>query len=320
LSCDVTAAAIAGYQTPETSCDSLDNDCDGKIDEMLPLVGQPCTAGLGACRTHGVYVCDATQPEGYRCNAPPPSAGAAEACDGLDNDCDGVVDNFGTPSADRHIAGLTFVDLGAAFDHAAIMAYEASRPDATAQSAGTASHTACSAAGRRPWANVTWDEANSACCALNADGRCAADQRGFRLCDSSTWQAACEGTTSGCAWAYASAVACAHELADTAYAQLCVGAEAQGRVDCDPGVAACATVTGSPDFPSCHANLAGGAVFDLAGNVKEWTHTAQGTGIYEQRGGSYNNLESGRTCAFDFSVGDALFRFPTTGFRCCYYP
>jgi hypothetical protein len=320
LSCDVAAAAITGYQAPETSCDNLDNDCDGKIDEMLPLVGQACSAGAGACRTRGVYVCDAAQPQGYRCNAPTPSAGSAESCDGLDNDCDGVVDNFGPASADRHIAGLTLVDLGAAFEHTLIMAYEASRPDATHESPGVESHTACSAADRLPWANVTWDEANSACCALNSTGHCAADLRGFRLCDSSTWQAACEGAAGACAWAYASSDQCAHRAEAASYAQLCLGTEAQGLVDCEPGATACATSTGSPEFPHCRVDLAGGSVFDLSGNVKEWTHTAQGTGIYEQRGGSYNNLESGRTCAFDFSVGDPAFRFPTTGFRCCYYP
>jgi hypothetical protein len=54
--------------------------------------------------------------------------------------------------------------------------------------------------------------------------------------------------------------------------------------------------------------------------LKEWTQTSPSANIYEVRGGSYNNLENGRTCAFNFTVGDTSFRFPTTGFRCCYYP
>jgi hypothetical protein len=62
------------------------------------------------------------------------------------------------------------------------------------------------------------------------------------------------------------------------------------------------------------------ATFDTSGNVKEWTQTSQRVNVYEIRGGSYNNIENARTCAFNFTVGDTSFRFPTTGFRCCYYP
>jgi hypothetical protein len=38
-------------------CDALDNDCDGVIDDGLP-VDQPCTVGLGACTSIGAYTCD----------------------------------------------------------------------------------------------------------------------------------------------------------------------------------------------------------------------------------------------------------------------
>jgi hypothetical protein len=41
--------------------------------------------------------------------------------------------------------------------------------------------------------------------------------------------------------------------------------------------------------------------------------------LHEIRGGSYNNIEPGRTCGFDFTVGNEAFSFPNTGFRCCLY-
>ena len=64
-------------------CDGQDNDCDGTTDEDLGTV----TCGMGSCE-HTVEKCvDGTL---QACN---PMAGAeVEACDGLDNDCDGIVD------------------------------------------------------------------------------------------------------------------------------------------------------------------------------------------------------------------------------------
>ena len=57
----------------------------------------------------------------------------------------------------------------------------------------------------------------------------------------------------------------------------------------------------------------------MSGNVKEWTATAVATNVHEIRGGSFNNREDGRTCEFDFTVGDERFAFPNVGFRCCLY-
>ena len=59
----------------------------------------------------------------------------------------------------------------------------------------------------------------------------------------------------------------------------------------------------------------------MSGNVKEWTNTAPpaSTGVHNIRGGSFNNVEAGRTCQFDFPVAANNFASPNTGFRCCYY-
>ena len=68
-------------------CDTVDNDCDGETDEGLPEMpvpcdsGEPgaCAAGLEAC-VDGDFVCVATL------------VPAAERCNGVDDDCDGPVD------------------------------------------------------------------------------------------------------------------------------------------------------------------------------------------------------------------------------------
>jgi hypothetical protein len=79
--------AVAGSPGIET-CNGLDDDCDGSVDEGIAGVGQSCSAGVGGCVRTGVTVCSAS---GVGCSvtAGPP---AAERCNGLDDDCDGAVD------------------------------------------------------------------------------------------------------------------------------------------------------------------------------------------------------------------------------------
>ena len=97
LRCNPANASITGAETEETLCDQLDNDCDGRIDEMIPAVGKPCSLGTGRCMRSGTYVCDSNPPR-YCCDAAAPGSATAEECNGQDDDCNGVIDDIASPS------------------------------------------------------------------------------------------------------------------------------------------------------------------------------------------------------------------------------
>ncbi|MCA9642700.1 MAG: hypothetical protein KC492_18515, partial [Myxococcales bacterium] len=69
-------------------CDGLDNNGNGQIDEGDPGGGAPCNVAgeQGEC-AKGTLHCVSSQ---LRCQAD--NVASAEVCDGLDNDCDGSVD------------------------------------------------------------------------------------------------------------------------------------------------------------------------------------------------------------------------------------
>jgi hypothetical protein len=75
------------------SCNGLDDDCDGKIDEDFPGLGTDCDDKLkGICRSTGKIVCNATH-NGTQCTLDTPGqAAGVEKCNALDDDCDGAVD------------------------------------------------------------------------------------------------------------------------------------------------------------------------------------------------------------------------------------
>ncbi|MEM9187558.1 MAG: MopE-related protein [Myxococcota bacterium] len=299
----------ATFEVSETRCDTLDNDCDGQTDEpFFPQLGSTCTNGLGLCQTVGLFICNPGDPLSIVCNAAPAGMPSGELCDNLDNDCDGVVDNGVGDIVTGDINAVRIPRPSGGFVR--VMAYEASRPDATASEQGLANTLACSNANRLPWTDVTWNEANNACCALNSSGTCSGGSAEWRLCDSAEWTRACGNTADMCMWGY-------QNMCNTSQVTTCNGDE----FDCSAasGDQDCLFPTGSPSFPMCRQVWTTGSIYDMSGNVREWTDTLAGAGRHEIRGGGFTNIEAGRTCAFDFTVADNSFSFPNVGFRCCYY-
>jgi hypothetical protein len=93
------------------ACNGVDDNCNGQIDEMVPkpspvqvcgvnpsAVTAECTTGVGVNCSAGAWQC--TFPAGV---CPGGCSANDEICDGLDNDCDGVLNenvaNFGKPCA-----------------------------------------------------------------------------------------------------------------------------------------------------------------------------------------------------------------------------
>jgi hypothetical protein len=85
---EVTCVGEGGVPINEL-CNGIDDDCDSAVDEP----GVDCTSGVGLCAAMGVLTCD-----GVEDGAPQRCSGVAgepavEICSGLDEDCDGAVDN-----------------------------------------------------------------------------------------------------------------------------------------------------------------------------------------------------------------------------------
>jgi uncharacterized protein (TIGR03382 family) len=85
---------IAGAIKSE-KCNSLDDDCDGKVDEDFPGLGTACDDGdKGVCKGDGEIACNAAG-TGTECHLT--SMGGmmgTEICNSLDDDCDGKVDEM----------------------------------------------------------------------------------------------------------------------------------------------------------------------------------------------------------------------------------
>jgi hypothetical protein len=304
----------------ESKCDGQDNDCDGMVDDYWAASkGQPCDLDnpplSGTCRAIGVSACD---PGGTKltcldksctttadcaalqnlnpaitCVAGKCAAAAVtiETCNGVDDDCNGLVDDLVTDEQ--------WVTVGSGTSAFQIFKYEASRPDGTASSSGKiTTGRACSVPNRLPWGNITKSEAHAAC--VKADAR---------LCSATEWELACKGSA-GTKFPYGT----------TFDATKCNGRAYDTTKDAP-------LVTDQPT--TCVSTWSGGTIFNMSGNLKEWVASAfSGTtpSGYKIRGGAYDTpsidgFGEGLSCTYDLPDPDPnnnlSFQFPNLGFRCC---
>ena len=94
----------------------------------------------------------------------------------------------------------------------------------------------------------------------------------------------------------------------------------EGTDDLEPGNQDDLLPTG--ELQQCSRDLGGGPVFDLSGNVWEWTNACDELNVADadqdcrRRGGSFYSQASVLRCNLD-GVRARNFRNSNTGFRCC---
>ncbi|MCP4600637.1 MAG: formylglycine-generating enzyme family protein [Proteobacteria bacterium] len=339
-------------QIYEAKCDGHDGDCDGLTDEDFgtlwgspAVIGAECNNGKeGACYHNGWVACNYEKNDLVCCldegqtncgsgraavqdPAPEAEEGTGQP-DNVDDDCDGHTDDgvtgCVTPISVPYGSGSSFV----------MFKYESSRMDADDTSAGTASNSVpCSESDRDgaidpvlPWTLVSFKDARTAClrlneyvnpdtddCSLDPDDADTNPDSCWDLCTTEQWFYSCaygDGTVDSNAYPYAAPYD----------GDICNG------TDYNSGAQTLLTTGAAQKSGSeqCVADWdTAGDVWDLSGNVEEWTLGEKGD-LRIIRGGSYKTPEQGLACNYDFWSADPepnpegfYFQMDQIGFRCC---
>jgi hypothetical protein len=98
--CPISAyQAYSVHYSPVETCDGLDNNCDGSVDEVFAHDGKALGAecvGIGACASEtGTVICDE---DGQRAICSASTGAKPESCNGFDDDCNGQTDDHPDPS------------------------------------------------------------------------------------------------------------------------------------------------------------------------------------------------------------------------------
>lgn len=94
-----------GAMADERCGDHLDNDCDGEVDEGQENLGQPCSLGIGDCQTDGIWVCE-PQSGNILCGVAEGTLTPEVCGDGVDNDCNGEIDDGFTEEGNACAIGI----------------------------------------------------------------------------------------------------------------------------------------------------------------------------------------------------------------------
>jgi hypothetical protein len=90
-----TCEPLAPTVETDTTCDAIDDDCDGQTDDNY--VGAATSCGVGACAATGAFDCQSGVVVDS-CTTGTPAA-SDPTCDGIDDDCDAITDEDFVPYA-----------------------------------------------------------------------------------------------------------------------------------------------------------------------------------------------------------------------------